>query len=203
MDEEKTLNADATANVGRLDFLYKRISMPRVCMGAWLRVPEFVEAINALDLQGVKITDRVFLEVAEPILQEKLLDRKANKELRLSTLKRGLRFLHEGGVELEEESKFRFLYDIFPKITGSHLAFWIAQPEFQREISELMNQHICIDKDDVMGIMQDIFDEKYARKKSGERVEFNFQRARRAIRQLSTKLWYNDCNEAEEAPQNV
>lgn len=93
--EEKNLNTD----VSRLDFLYNRISMPRVCMAAWLRVPELVKMISSLDSEGVVITDAVFLKVAEPILSEKLLNRKDNRDLRLPTLKRGLNHLHKGNLE--------------------------------------------------------------------------------------------------------
>ena len=88
MSGEKALNAG-----NNLDFLYNRISMPRVCMAAWLRVPEFVEKIEKLDSDGIKITDAVVLEVARPILSEKMLGRKDNQDLRLPTLKRGLKHL--------------------------------------------------------------------------------------------------------------
>ncbi len=95
MENEKVLNE----KVKRLDFLYNRISMPRICVAAWLHVPEFVETISSLDSKGVVITDEVFLNVAEPILGEKLLDRKGNSELRLSTLKRGLNHLRKNNPE--------------------------------------------------------------------------------------------------------
>lgn len=89
MNDERVLNTDSS----QLDFLYNRISMPRVCMAAWLRVPEFFEKIRDLDSNGIKITDAIVLEVAQPILSEKILDRKNNRDLRLPTLKRGLKHL--------------------------------------------------------------------------------------------------------------
>lgn len=80
---------------GQLDFLYNRISMPRVCMAAWLRVPEFVEKIRSLETGGVNITDAVVLEVARPILSVKIADKRDNRDLRLQTLKRGIRRLQD------------------------------------------------------------------------------------------------------------
>ena len=88
--------ADVSTNNHRLDFLYSQISMPRVCLAAWLRVPEFVEKISSLDADGILITDEVFLQVADPILKEKQLKRRDNQELRLPTLKRGLNHLQNG-----------------------------------------------------------------------------------------------------------
>ncbi len=95
MDDANALNTE----INHLDFLYNRISMPRVCIAAWLRVPEFVERIRSLDSEGVVITDAVFLKVAEPILNEKLLNKKLNRDLRLPTLKRGLNHLSKDNLE--------------------------------------------------------------------------------------------------------
>lgn len=95
MESSNRNNPELNKGTSKLDFLYNRISMPRVCMAAWLRVPELVEKITALDSEGISITDEVFLKTAEPILYDKQLNRRENQELRIPTLKRGLNHIRK------------------------------------------------------------------------------------------------------------
>lgn len=86
-----------------LEFLYKRISMPKGCMTAWLHVPEFVQQIRRMNAEGIKITNEVVLEVAEPILAEKMQHQEENQMYRLQGLRRGLNRLREATEEEAQE----------------------------------------------------------------------------------------------------
>lgn len=93
MGEEKVLNTDVSKNTSRLDFLYKRISMPRICLAAWLHVPEFVEEITALDSSGIFITDAVVLEVCDKLMAGKFQNKEIRKDFYFGALKRGINHL--------------------------------------------------------------------------------------------------------------
>lgn len=102
MDVEKGLNvANMNASDSRLNFLYNRISMPRVCVAAWLHVPEFVEEIIALDADGTFITDAVVLEVCDKLMAGKFQNKEIRKDFYFGALKRGVNHLRRslGGEE--------------------------------------------------------------------------------------------------------
>ncbi|MDO4370731.1 MAG: hypothetical protein Q4D43_05385 [Clostridia bacterium] len=78
------LNTDTS----RLDFLFKKISMPRNNMVTWLFVPEFVDAINSLVDKKIEVTDDNVLKICEEILSD---SRFGNKEYRLQYHLKSLR----------------------------------------------------------------------------------------------------------------
>ena len=86
-------SADVSTDNHRLDFLYSRISMPRVCLAAWAHVPEFAEEIIALDSSGTFITDAVVLEVCDKLMAEKFQNKEIRKDFYFGALKRGINHL--------------------------------------------------------------------------------------------------------------
>ena len=93
MEDEKVFNTDVNANASRLDFLYNRISMPRICMAAWIHVPEFAEELIALDSNGTFITDVIVLEVCEKLMAGKFQNKEIRKDYYFGALKRGVNHL--------------------------------------------------------------------------------------------------------------
>lgn len=79
---------ELNTDVSRLDFLFKKISMPRNNMVTWLFVPEFVDAINSLVDKKIEVTDDNVLKICEEILSD---SRFGNKEYRLQYHLRSLR----------------------------------------------------------------------------------------------------------------
>ena len=67
--------------------------MPRVCMAAWLHVPEFVEEILALDSKGTFITDAIVLEVCSKLMAGKFQNKEIRKDFYFGALKRGINHL--------------------------------------------------------------------------------------------------------------
>lgn len=63
--------------------------MPANCMREWLRVPEFIDAVNALLDAGSTIDNQKVLEICTAIINEKSKDREANKEFCFQTLRCG------------------------------------------------------------------------------------------------------------------
>ena len=55
-------------DIARLDFLYNKISMPKVCINAWLLVPEFVDAVSSLIDMRIEVTDENIFKICNDIL---------------------------------------------------------------------------------------------------------------------------------------
>lgn len=94
MDSDKVLNTDTS----RMDFMYRAIAMPRICVAAWLHVPEFIDAINSRLDKKMRISNYdVFLICTEILNSDKFSDKDNSKtqrkEYRYSCLKRGLNHL--------------------------------------------------------------------------------------------------------------
>ena len=91
--EGKVLNTD----VSRLSFLYNKISIPKMAMLYWLKVPAFVSAMNDLVDRGKDINDKtvygIMLPIYEDVLRFKGTD--AGKVFNYAKLRQGVKHLKE------------------------------------------------------------------------------------------------------------
>lgn len=55
-------------DIARLDFLYNKISMPKVCIDAWLLVPEFVDTVGSLIDMQIEVNDENIFKICNDIL---------------------------------------------------------------------------------------------------------------------------------------
>lgn len=93
MSEEKVLNTD----VSKLNFLYNKISIPKMAMVYWLQVPEFVSAITAKVSNGETIDDRVVYDIMIPIYESALKAKgtEAERGYNYAKLRQGIKRLGE------------------------------------------------------------------------------------------------------------
>ena len=73
-----------------LGFLYGRCSMSRSAMGAWFEDDDFIRAMWRVVCSDTVITDKVILEVAEPILKEHFENRKLHEGFKFQNARKGL-----------------------------------------------------------------------------------------------------------------
>lgn len=89
----KVLNTD----VSRLNFMYKKISIPKMAMAYWMQVPEFVSAMNDLVDRREDISDKAVYDVMLPIYEDVLRFKgtDAGKAFNYAQLRRGVKRLEE------------------------------------------------------------------------------------------------------------
>lgn len=61
-----------SVDANRLNFLYNKISVPKMAMVYWLQVPEFASAISAKVLNGDTVDDKVVYDIMVPIYESAL-----------------------------------------------------------------------------------------------------------------------------------
>lgn len=94
--EGKVLNTD----VSRLNFMYKKISIPKMAMVYWMQVPEFVSAVNDLVDRRQDVNDKAVYEVMLPIYEDvlRLKGTDAGKVFNYAQLRRGIKRLEEAAL---------------------------------------------------------------------------------------------------------
>lgn len=80
-------------DITMLNFLCGKISMPKECIDAWVRVPEFANAVNSLVNSQLDATNASVLTICEEIEDRSFSDKDFQKKHYLQTLKRGLNHL--------------------------------------------------------------------------------------------------------------
>lgn len=88
----------------------------------------------------------------------------------------------------EKATKLSFMYDRFSFVNGYFLKFWIENEEFQDAILSAMERRVFIDEGYVLEIMRSIYDSKMLAKQNGEKIDFNYKWAKRAIKKLESKV---------------
>ena len=164
MDSDKVLNTDTS----RLNFMYNQILMPRVYLANWLRVSEFIDAMNSLLDKGIAVTNDIVLDTCEGILSN---DNINNKEFKIHyqyrNLRRGVKQLKQY-IEAEAQTQVdtTMLNFLCGKISMPKecIDAWMRVPEFANAVNSLVNSQLDVTNASVLTICKGIEDRSFSDK---------------------------------------
>lgn len=85
--------------------------------------------------------------------------------------------------------KLQFLYGVFKNVPYHALNFWIEEnDEFQMRVLSMLRKGAILSNEDLLDIMEDIYERMERITPTPKKNEFNFAWANRAIRKLSANI---------------
>ena len=181
----------------QLGFLYKRILTQRNNLEYWMGIPEFVDEVYALYEKGAIIDNAMILSLMTEVYQNQKIKKKRSADFYYSLARNSIKQIKKKSSECDPKLAF-----MFRKISiyAGNLSYWMSVPGFKEEMLSKVKKGETVDNQVVYDTMSRIYsDMKVLSQNSPEDIDFNFELARKGMKQvrngLNKQAKKQDCTE--------